>query len=153
MFVAVANTPQTIINGPVNVQSAATEATSTVVVDITNATSSDDISKIVKNYYKDTPILANIARCESEYRQYNTNGSVFRGRVNNADVGVMQINEKYHSARSKELGMDIHTLEGNLQYGALLYKEQGSRPWNASKPCWGSTAKAATPAVTVAINQ
>jgi hypothetical protein len=49
----------------------------------------------------------------------------------------MQINEKYHLARSVELGMDIDTLEGNLEYGALLYKEQGSQPWSASKPCWG----------------
>lgn len=161
MFVAVANTPQTVIQGPVSVQSAQIEASSTVAVeeikvDITNATSSQDISRIVKEYYKDTPVLANIARCESEYRQFSSNGVVLRGRVNSADVGVMQVNEKYHLAESRKLGMNIHTLEGNLQYGAYLYKTQGSRPWNASRPCWGATKQAVasttvvTPIVAVA---
>ncbi len=148
MFVAVANTPQNVIKGPVvvvpQVAQVATTSATTTDIDITNATSSQDIAEIVQDYYKDTPILANVARCESQYRQYNSNGSVFRGVVNNADVGVMQINEKYHSARAKQLGIDLHTLEGNLEYGALLYKEQGLQPWSASKPCWGSTVAKAT---------
>lgn len=54
----------------------------------------------------------------------------------------MQINEKYHLKRSQDLGMDIHTLEGNLAYGKLLFEEEGSRPWNASKPCWGAQRSA-----------
>lgn len=141
MLVSVANTPE-IIQPTVSQQSEITveAATTTIpVITIANATSTADIKKITKEYFKDTPILAAIARCESEYRQFGTTGTTLRGRVNSADVGVMQINEKYHLARSKKLGMDIHTLEGNLEYGALLYKEQGSQPWSASKPCWGKT--------------
>ncbi len=111
-----------------------------VVVDIKNATSSEHIKLITKEYFKGTPIAAEIARCESTYRQFNADGSVLRGKVNSADVGVMQINEKYHLKRSVELGINIYTLEGNLAYGKYLYKEQGSRPWNASKPCWGKQA-------------
>ena len=148
MFVAVANTPENVIQGPVSVQSAQIKDSSTVAVeenkaDITSATSNKDIARIVKEYYKDTPVMANIARCESEYRQFSSDGKVLRGRVNGADVGVMQINEKYHLAASKKLGMDIHTLEGNLQYGAYLYKNEGTRPWNASRPCWGATKQVA----------
>lgn len=138
MVVTVANTPN-IIQSPVSQQLVAT--TTELVINIKTATSSADIKKITKEYFKNTPVLAEIARCESEYRQFSASGVPLRGVVNSADVGVMQINESYHSARSKELSMDIHTLEGNLDYGALLYKEQGSRPWNASKPCWGKRAE------------
>ena len=121
-------------------------AAKTEVVDIKSATSSADIKLITKEYFKKTPVMAEIARCESTYNQFSSNGNVLRGKVNSADVGVMQINEKYHLKRSQELGMDIHTLEGNLAYGKYLYEEQGSRPWNASKPCWGK------PATVVAVN-
>ena len=150
MLVSVANTPN-IIPGPVSEQTVKVETTEEIattrapVIDITNATSTADVKRITKEYFKDTPILAEIARCESTYRQFTSNGQLLRGRVNGADVGVMQINEKYHLARSKKLGIDIYTLEGNLKYGALLYKEQGSQPWSASRPCWGkSTATLAT---------
>lgn len=155
MLVTAINTPN-IIQSPVIQQSAnilsetqregveeIATTTPVAVIDIKTATTTEDIKRITKEYFKDTPVLAEIARCESTYRQFGPEGTILRGKVNSADVGVLQINEKYHSARSKELGMDIHTLEGNLKYGALLYKEQGSRPWNASKPCWGSATVAA----------
>ena len=123
-----------------NVQANEEPAAKMEGLDIKSATSSEDIKLITKEYFKDTPVLAEIARCESTYRQFSEKGNVLRGKVNSADVGVMQINEKYHLKRSQELGLDIHTLEGNLAYGKFLYKEQGSRPWNASRPCWGKPA-------------
>lgn len=135
MLVSVSNTPN-IIQLPVS-QKAEVKVEVKAEADISNATSTEDIRRITKEYFKDTPILAEIARCESTYRQFSSEGVPLRGIVNRADVGVMQINEKYHLSRSKKLGIDINTLEGNLKYGALLYKEQGSRPWSASKPCWG----------------
>jgi hypothetical protein len=147
MLVTVANTSN-IIKEPISQETeikkeismeVATTTEKAVVIDITNATSTSDIKKITREFFKNTPILAEIARCESEFRQYGSDGPL-RGRVNSKDVGVMQINEKYHSARSRQLGMDIHTLEGNLKYGALLYQEQGSRPWSASRTCWGKAA-------------
>ena len=138
MFVTVTGTPN-IIQEPTSQQFEAATTTVEIKIDITNATSTEDIKNITKEYFKDTPLLAEIARCESTYRQFNSDGVVLRGKVNSLDVGVMQINEKYHSARSKKLGMDIHTLEGNLEYGSLLFKESGGQPWSASKPCWGKT--------------
>lgn len=94
--------------------------------------------EIVKEYFKDTPILAKIAYCESRYRQFDKDGSIFRGIVDNDDIGVMQINARYHLEKAKSLGMDIFTVEGNLAYGKYLYEKQGSVPWNASSPCWGN---------------
>jgi hypothetical protein len=84
--------------------------------------------------------MVHIAACESRDRQYEPNGSVFRGVVNDKDVGVMQINEKYHGKRANSLGIDIYSLEGNMEYAKLLYEEQGSQPWNSSSACWGQYA-------------
>lgn len=117
--------------------------------DITTSNISEDKAvitiqdrKIVENYVKeefaDTPILVEVARCESTFSHYGKNGEVIRGRVDNADVGVMQINERYHLETSKKLGFDIHTIEGNVDYAQYLYDKQGTAPWKASKPCWGS---------------
>lgn len=94
------------------------------------------IESITREYYKDIPLMAEIAYCESRFRQFDKDGSVFRGVVNNKDVGIVQVNEFYHLERAKKLNIDIHTVEGNLEYGRLLYKEQGSQPWKSSAPCW-----------------
>jgi hypothetical protein len=91
----------------------------------------------VEVYFKDTPILAEIAFCESRTRQFDEYGNVLRGVQNSQDVGVMQINEKYHLATSQKLGINIYTLEGNMAYGKYLYNTQGTKPWNYSSGCWG----------------
>ncbi len=91
----------------------------------------------VKAYFSDTPILAEVAFCESRFRQFDSNGNVLRGVQNSQDVGVMQINEKYHLETSQKLGLNIYTLEGNMAYAKYLYDTQGTKPWNYSSPCWG----------------
>lgn len=91
----------------------------------------------VREYFKDIPIMIQIARCESTFRQLRKDGEVHRGRVNNADVGVMQINEYYHLDTAVKKELDIHTIEGNTAYARDLYMRQGTQPWISSKPCWG----------------
>jgi hypothetical protein len=85
--------------------------------------------------------LYGILSCESggggKPKQFNSDGTVLRGRVNRSDVGAAQINEYYHLQASKRLGYDIYTLEGNIAYAKYLYDTQGTQPWSASKPCWG----------------
>ena len=85
-------------------------------------------------------VLQKIAWCESRNRQF-VDGKVLRGKENRKDVGKFQINERYHLAESKRLGMDIYTLKGNTDYALHLYKTQGSKPWNWSKPCWGDSTR------------
>lgn len=89
-------------------------------------------------YFADIPEMIYVAECESTFRHYGSDGSVLRGNMVSADVGVMQINEFYHYDRALSLGYDIHTLEGNLNYARYLYEQQGLQPWSASKPCWSS---------------
>lgn len=95
--------------------------------------------EIIAEHFEDTPILKQIAYCESQYRQFDEAGNVLRGYVNSQDVGVMQINEKYHLADSIELGLDIHSLEGNIDYAKHLYKTQGVKPWIHSSHCWDAS--------------
>lgn len=84
------------------------------------------------------PVLAEkIAYCESTDRQFNEKGEVLRGLRNPDDVGLFQINEKFHLKRSQELGYDIYTTKGNIDYAMRLLKSEGSQHWDSSKPCWG----------------
>lgn len=99
----------------------------------------ETLEEHVKDYFKDDPILAEIAKCESTYRQFKVNGHVVRGLVNSYDVGVMQINEKYHAEQAEEQGFDIYTLDGNLAYAKWLYDKEGVKPWMSSAKCWQNT--------------
>ncbi|MDQ5950225.1 MAG: hypothetical protein QG585_167 [Patescibacteria group bacterium] len=96
------------------------------------------VEQIVRARFKDTPILIEISKCESRFTQLNKDGTVHRGRVNKNDLGAMQVNSYYHIDTAQKLGYDLYTLEGNLDYAEYLYKKEGTRPWNSSKPCWGS---------------
>jgi hypothetical protein len=91
----------------------------------------------VESYFSDIPVMIDIARCESHFRQYDEKGNVHRGEVNNLDVGIMQVNEYYHSATAEKLGLDLYTMQGNVSYARYLYEKEGTAPWNSSKPCWG----------------
>ncbi len=102
--------------------------------------SSKDVERYVRDQYIDDPILVDIARCESTFRQYDSNGEIIRGKVNNADVGVMQINEKYHGEKADELGLNIYTVEGNVAFAKYLYYKYGAEPWKSSSKCWSQSS-------------
>lgn len=91
----------------------------------------------VRKYFSDIPIMVEIARCESHFKQFDPDGTIHRGVVNPADVGVMQINESYHLDRAKQNNYNIYSIEGNVSYARELYEDRGTKPWNSSKPCWG----------------
>lgn len=94
------------------------------------------LEEYVREYFTETPILAEIAKCESDFRHIDRNGNVLRGEQTNEDVGVMQINEFYHEKRADKLGFDILALEDNLAYAKWLYTKEGLTPWYSSEKCW-----------------
>lgn len=100
----------------------------------------ETLKEYVTKYYADTPILAEIAWCESRIRHIDKEGDIFRGVVNPKDIGVMQINTYYHEEQAKKLNLNLYTLDGNLAYAKYLYEKEGVRPWASSKACWGSIA-------------
>jgi hypothetical protein len=98
-----------------------------------------DTEEIVRSYFSDIPIMIQIARCESAFRQTRDDGTVLRGTVDSADVGVMQINERYHKTTAEKMGYNLNDIYGNMAYARALYEKQGTRPWNASSACWSPT--------------
>ena len=62
------------------------------------------------------PIFEVIADCESGGRQFDDRGKVIRGRKNRFDIGLYQINEVIHKKAIKEMGFDIYTEEGNINF-------------------------------------
>lgn len=96
-----------------------------------------DTESYIRHYFADIPVLVDVAFCESTFRHYDKKtGNVLRGKVNNSDVGVMQINLYYHGDTAENLGYDLYTLEGNTAYARDLYERQGSDPWVHSSKCW-----------------
>lgn len=97
------------------------------------------VEEYVRNYFSDIPIMIEVAKCESRFRQYDENGEVLRGEQNSLDRGVMQINEYYHNENSEKLGFNIMTLEGNTAYTRYLFEKYGVKPWMSSSKCWSKT--------------
>lgn len=96
-----------------------------------------EIAALVKDSFSDAPIMHKVAFCESRNTQFDARGKIHRGVVNSKDVGIFQINEKYHLKRAQKMGIDIYSVEGNMEYARILFEESGTQPWSASKPCWG----------------
>jgi hypothetical protein len=92
--------------------------------------------QIEQVFKENAKIMKRVAFCESSLNHYDQNGKVLRGKVDSRDSGLYQINEFYHLEKSKELGLDIYTPEGNIKYAKYLLDTQGLNPWNASKKCW-----------------
>ncbi|MDO8482494.1 MAG: hypothetical protein Q7S86_01585 [bacterium] len=90
----------------------------------------------VREYFKDIPILAEIAKCESEFKHVGGNGEIIKGKVNRGDLGVMQINKYYHEEDASKLGLDLKTLRGNMVFARNLYDKYGTSPWKSSSGCW-----------------
>lgn len=94
------------------------------------------LEEYVRDYFADTPVLSEIAKCESRFRHLGASGKVLRGELSEEDVGVMQINEFYHEERAEKLGLNLHTLDGNLAYAKWLHAKEGVTPWLSSARCW-----------------
>jgi len=103
------------------------------------AQSSYSTEAVVRQYFNDIPIMAEVARCESQFRHHNPEtGTILRGRVNQSDVGVMQINTYYHANTAAKIGLDLNNFEDNMAYARYLYEREGTQPWSASQACWDS---------------
>ena len=97
------------------------------------------VEQYVRGYFADEPIMIEIARCESRFKQFDSDGSIHRGVVNRSDLGVMQVNEYYHGKVADKLGLDLYTIQGNVAYAKYLYDKEGVQPWMSSSPCWSKS--------------
>ena len=89
----------------------------------------------VRQYFWDIPVMTAIAKCESEFRQFNSQGVALRGGYKKSMVGLFQI-APLHIPAATALNIDIKTMGGNMAFARHLYEQSGTRPWLASKWCW-----------------
>lgn len=80
-------------------------------------------------------VLVEIAQCESQQRQFTSNGSVLVSPT--SDKGYFQINQ-VHFKEALAMGYNLDTEEGNIRYALYLYGKYGTQPWFMSQHCWGS---------------
>jgi len=116
-----------------NIAPAALAASSSTAA---TSTSSQTVEETVREYFADIPVMIEVARCESKFRQFTDSGNVLRGGSGGQMVGVYQFFDRYHESPAYDLGFDIETLKGNLAYAKHVYEIEGTDPWNSARNCW-----------------
>ena len=118
---------------------APSQASTTPVMTSASFSQSQTVEQYVREYFADAPIMAEIAACESQFRQFGKDGRVIKNPTSTA-IGTFQIMASIHAEFADEkLGLDVYSLQGNAAYARYLYDRQGTTPWDSSKPCWGKS--------------
>lgn len=77
----------------------------------------------------DDPDMVAIAECESNFRQFNNDGTPLRGKIT-PDWGIFQINEPTWDKKAQELGLNYkNSAEDNLQMAKYILEVQGKEAW------------------------
>jgi hypothetical protein len=101
------------------------------------------VQEYIESYFADIPVMIDVARCESHFKQFDKDGSALKN-PNSTATGVFQIMSSIHAdAADANLGLDIYSLQGNAAYARYLYETQGLKPWAASASCWNKSGKIA----------
>ncbi len=107
-----------------------------------------DVESAVRaEFAEDAPIMIDIARCESKHRQYTDAGNPLYGGYQGRMVGIFQVYSDIHLSYAASLGMDVESVEGNIDYARHLYDREGTRPWLSSMSCWGKEVTAGAQAI------
>lgn len=130
LLLSVAFTPYSV-----SAQAFAT-TTNTVFVAPSTTTDQESPESILRSYFSDLPIMIEIARCESQFRQFTDSGTVLGTQDGSGMIGLFQISEIVHKNTALSLNMDIYTTKGNIAYARYLYTNHQTDPWVSSFPCW-----------------
>lgn len=106
-----------------------------------SAQSNAIVEDAVRFAFADIPVMIDIARCESRFRQFGPDGNALRGGTAGKYIGIFQIGEALHAARAASMGFDIYSIDGNMGYARYMYNNSGTNPWRACIPA------SATPSV------
>ncbi len=91
------------------------------------------VEDAVRFYFADAPIMIDVARCETGFRQFNSNGTVLYD-PSGTYIGIFQIAELIHTPRAASMGLNLATIDGNLAYARYLYDTSGTGPWKGCLP-------------------
>lgn len=96
-----------------------------------------EIDRLSKKYEVSSSTVREIIKCEGRLYENAINENINKkGEVWSRDWGNFQINDYYHEKIMKDMNMDIHNRWDSLEYGFMLMKKEGLKPWSASKSCW-----------------
>jgi hypothetical protein len=150
LIVAAALTTVVAFTPSVFAQSTTTATTTTVTATTTPIKVAWEnqvaVEKRVRELFADAPVMIEIARCESKFRQFTDSGNLLRGGGSTGMIGVFQFYEAIHAAPALALGFNLATLEGNLGYARHLYTAEGTRPWASCVPAVIPATPVLTPA-------
>ncbi len=76
-------------------------------------------------------VLQAIIQCESGFDPKALN----KNSKHSLDIGLFQINTRWHQATAKKMGLNIYDTADNVKYGLYLFEKEGIHPWKASKKC------------------
>ncbi len=96
----------------------------------------------------DMPGMADIAKCESGFRQFVADGSVLKGGTGKNYIGIFQISNGHRSS-AESMAFNIDTVEGNIAYARHMYFARGTAPWVS---CLGSNPVVGAPEVVIQPN-
>lgn len=91
--------------------------------ELASATSSEAISALILQTFPDSPVMLEVAKCESRLRQFNEDGTVLMGGGGGNYIGIFQIGIQWVDDAQK-LDIDVYTVEGNVQFARYLYDSE-----------------------------
>ncbi len=103
------------------------------------------VEDAVRFYFADAPIMIDIARCETGFRQFKSDGTPLYD-PSGTYIGIFQISELLHTPKALSMGFDLRTIDGNLGFARYLYNSSGTGPWKGCLPKTTTTPVAPTPA-------
>lgn len=101
--------------------------TKEVVVEVVSETEQQKVERLIREEFVDAPIMVEVARCESRFK--NVPGEL------SDDFGPFQINQ-VHLPELKTLGLDRSKIEDNIRFARILYNRNGLKDWENSRHCW-----------------
>lgn len=118
---------------------------------VVTVNSNADVQAKVTAAFAHAPEMIAIAKCESGFRQFKSDGTVLYGGAGAKYVGIFQIGYDLHSAAALALGHDILTIDGNIGYAVYLHSKQGTTPWKDCLPSTTAPVLSAVPVSTTSI--
>jgi len=96
-----------------------------------------EVHRLALKYKVNETLARKIISCEGKmYKKLGNNQNYKNGKVWSTDVGFWQINDYFHQATAKKMGLNIYNDWGNLEYGFWLFSKEHTKPWLASFGCW-----------------
>jgi hypothetical protein len=91
----------------------------------------------LRSYFHDIPVMVEIARCESGFRNVQSGLQQPYGRERS--FGFFQIHEPDWHQQAVSLGLTEYQTDAmhNVLMARHIYNTQGLSAWRASKHCWG----------------